>query len=89
MSDIAQRFSQNLKRQLAHSPLTQEELAAQAGMHRTQVPNLLKGKQIPRLDTAIKLAATLGVPLEALTEGIHWTPAVSAKGKFDISGPNR
>ncbi len=51
--------------------------------------NLLKGKQIPRLDTAIKLAATLGVPLEALTEGIHWTPAVSAKGKFDISGPNR
>lgn len=85
MSDVAQRFSENLKRHLAESPYTQEELSARAGGYRTLVPTLLKGEHVPQLDTAIKIAAALGVPLEALAEGIVWTPAEDTRGKFKIS----
>lgn len=82
MSAVAQLFAENLARQLAESPLSQEEVAARAEIHRTQISKLLKGNQICRLDTAIKLAGALGIELTTLIEGITWDPATNVRGEF-------
>lgn len=85
MSEVAQRFAENLKQQLAKSSLTQEQLAAQAEIHRTQITKLLTGEQVPRLDTAIKLAGALGVKPQVLIQGITWDSAAAPGGRFKIS----
>lgn len=82
MSSVAERFADNLKRQLAKSPLTQDEVSERAEIHRTQIPKLLKGDQIPRLDTVVKLAGALGIEPITLIDGIAWSPAKRASGEF-------
>jgi transcriptional regulator with XRE-family HTH domain len=85
VSAVAQRFAENLARQLAKSPLSQEEVAARAEIHRTQITKLLKGNQICRLDTAIRLAGALDIEPGRLIEGITWDPAASISGEFKAS----
>jgi transcriptional regulator with XRE-family HTH domain len=56
-----------LKRLRAGRGLTQEELAARAGLSVSLVMALEQGKRgNPRLDTLLKLAAALGVTLDEL-----------------------
>ena len=86
MPDLAQRFAENLAHYHEKSGLSQEALAAKAEIHRTQVSELLRGKQLPRLDTVIKLSGALGIPPAALIEGMSWEPAEQT-GKFKISTP--
>ena len=38
-----------------------------------------------RLDTAIQLAAALGVPLSDMIEGIAWAPGYSLRGHFEAA----
>lgn len=65
--------------------MTQEELAFRAAIHRTQISFIEGGKRMPRLDTLIKLAGALEVPVSTLIEGISWRPTVTKDGDFDIS----
>ena len=44
-----------------------------ASLHRTEIGLLERGERMPRIDTAIKLAGALGLPLASLVEGIDWT----------------
>jgi transcriptional regulator with XRE-family HTH domain len=84
MSVVAERFSQNLARYLEQSELSsQEALAARAEIHRTQIGDLIRGNQLPRLDTLVKLAGALGVSVAQLAEGITWEPATGT-GKFKV-----
>lgn len=84
MSVVAQRFAENLAHFLKESELTsQEALASRAEIHRTQIGELIRGKQLPRLDTLIKLAGALGVSPCDLLAGISWEPAAQT-GKFKI-----
>ena len=46
--------------------LTQEELAERAGLPRQHVSDLERGVMRPRIDTAQKLAAALGVTVDDL-----------------------
>lgn len=87
MSAVAQLFAKNLARYLDKSPFTQEQVAARAEIDRTQITKLLKGNQICRLDTAIKLAGALGIKPATLIEGITWNPADSVRGEFKASPP--
>jgi transcriptional regulator with XRE-family HTH domain len=82
VSTVAQCFTENLKRALAHSSLSQEQVAARAGIDRTQMTKLAKGTQVPRVDTMIRLEAALGLKRAALIEGIVWNPAVGSGGEF-------
>jgi transcriptional regulator with XRE-family HTH domain len=82
MSAVGQRFAENLKRELAKSPFTQDDVAARAEIHRTQIPKLLKGDQIPRLDTVVRLAGAMGIEPIVLIEGIAWTPGEPITGEF-------
>jgi transcriptional regulator with XRE-family HTH domain len=53
-----------LFRHLRH--LTQAELASLADVSRDTISHLENGEQVPRTDTAHRLAAALGVPLDIL-----------------------
>ncbi|MER5601533.1 helix-turn-helix transcriptional regulator [Streptomyces sp. NPDC002265] len=46
--------------------LTQEEVMLRSGIDRASVVRIEQGQQAPTLDTLIKLAAALGVPLADL-----------------------
>jgi transcriptional regulator with XRE-family HTH domain len=86
--DLAEHFAENLAYYHGLSGLSQEALASRAEIHRTQVGDLLRGKQMPRLDTLIKLAGALGVPPADLIEGLEFEPA-DQRGKFKFSQPKR
>jgi transcriptional regulator with XRE-family HTH domain len=88
VSDVAQRFAENLSRYREQAGLTQEELAARAEIHRTQIGALLNGKQLPRLDTLVKLAGALNISPADLIDGITWEPAAQ-RGQFKLSAPGK
>jgi hypothetical protein len=50
---------------------------------------LLKGVQVPRVDTLIKLEGALGLKRATLLQGISWNPATSPSGKFKIGGSRK
>jgi transcriptional regulator with XRE-family HTH domain len=88
MTTVARCFSENLARELANSPLSQEELAVRAGLHRTHVAKLLGGEQVPRIDTMITLEAALGLKPATLIEGVAWDPTAGTEGEFVLVEPD-
>ena len=84
---VAKRFSENLTRARERSGLTQEALAQAAEIHRTQVGELLRGNQLPRLDTLLRLAGALDVSPADLLDGLSFEP--SAPGKFKVGGSRK
>jgi transcriptional regulator with XRE-family HTH domain len=81
---VAKRFAQNLSHYREQTGLSQEALASRAGIHRTQIGELLHGKQVPRLDTVVRLAGALGVTVAQLADGLHWEPS-DASGEYRIN----
>ncbi|MFE7232576.1 helix-turn-helix domain-containing protein [Streptomyces sp. NPDC057596] len=51
-----------------HANLTQERLAEQAGMDRQAVNRIEQGHTSPKIDTLIRLAAAIDVPLADLVQ---------------------
>lgn len=86
---VAQRFAENLSSHRQRAGLTQEALASLAEIHRTQVSELLRGKQLPRVDTLVKLAGALGIEPVQLLEGISFEPTDAQPGQFKITRPDR
>jgi transcriptional regulator with XRE-family HTH domain len=82
--NIAERVGENLARARKRADLSQEELGVMASLHRTEISLLERGARLPRIDTVIKLAAALDVPLERLIEGIGWTPGSTSLGSFTL-----
>jgi transcriptional regulator with XRE-family HTH domain len=62
--------------------LSQEELGFRAELHRTAIGDLERGENTPRLDSALRIAACLGVPLDSLVAGIGWRSPEFAAGDF-------
>lgn len=83
---VGQRFGANLSRLREQSGITQEELSFRAGLHRTEIGLLERGGRIPKIDTAAKLAGSLGVTPCALLDGIVWSPGEFQRGYFRASG---
>ena len=67
--------------------MSQEELGKLASLHRTEIGLLEHGGRVPRIDTLMKLAGSLGVSPIELLEGIDWAPGNSAAGCFVVSEP--
>lgn len=87
MNAVAVRFGRNLLRCRRRAGLSQERLAAAAGMHRTEVGYLEHGQRCPRIDTLVKLACALMVPADELLDGIVWVPGAGPRrGEFSIGG---
>jgi transcriptional regulator with XRE-family HTH domain len=68
------RFGQNLARCREGANVSQEELSFRASIHRTEVSLLERGERMPRVDTALRIAGSLGVPLDDLVAGLEWRP---------------
>lgn len=81
---IAEHLGANVARCRKRAGLSQEEVGIRASLHRTEVGLVERGERLPRIDTAIKLAGALGVPLDDLIEGIEWTPGATRRGGFEF-----
>ena len=55
------RFGENLARCREGADVSQEELSFRASIHRTEVSLLERGERMPRVDTALRIAGSLGV----------------------------
>jgi transcriptional regulator with XRE-family HTH domain len=86
-SAIAERFGRNLLKARRDAGLSQEALATLCSLHRTEIGYLEGGKRVPRLDTAIRLATALEVPLDDFTEGIEWVRGERSAGGFLVRPP--
>jgi transcriptional regulator with XRE-family HTH domain len=79
---VAEQFAANLVRARKKAGLTQEEVSWRAELHRTEVSQLERGLRVPRIDTLIKLAATLEAEPSELLDGIAWAPGEMRPGRF-------
>lgn len=84
--NVLQRFGHNLLRIRQARRLSQESLAEQAGIHRTQISLFETGQRQPLLETVIRLAGALEVPIPALLEGIAFAPRLGG-GRFLVTAP--
>jgi transcriptional regulator with XRE-family HTH domain len=82
---VAARFGENLRRCRRLAALSQEELAARASLHRTEIGLLEHGHRVARVDTVVQLAGAMAIPPSDLLEGIHWTPGEARPGGFSFS----
>jgi transcriptional regulator with XRE-family HTH domain len=62
--------------------MSQEALAENAEMYRTEMTRIEWGERLPRLDTLIKLAGGLGVSPCVLIDGIIWEVRGSRPGRL-------
>ena len=79
---VAEQFGANLRYCRKRAGLSQEETAMRASLHRTAVSYIERGTRIPRIDTAAKLAAVVGVDPGDLFDGIVWEPGDIVIGQF-------
>jgi transcriptional regulator with XRE-family HTH domain len=82
---IGERFGANLRRCRKRARLSQEEVAARAGLHRTEIGYLEQGKRKARIDTLVKLSAAVEAPIDELLAGIEWVPRNTTGGDFHVS----
>ncbi|HKI85381.1 MAG TPA: helix-turn-helix transcriptional regulator [Thermoanaerobaculia bacterium] len=83
------RLGQNLARCRESVGVSQEELSFRASIHRTEVSLLERGERMPRVDTALRLAGSLGVALDDLVVGLEWRPGyeVIVHGSWEVIEP--
>jgi transcriptional regulator with XRE-family HTH domain len=85
---IAERFGKNLNRARKRAGVSQEDLALLASLHRTEIGLLERGERMPRIDTVVKLAGALSVPIDDLIDGIDWKPGSVQRGGFGVAPPS-
>ncbi len=62
--------------------MSQEALADNAEIHRTQMTGIEWGERLPRVDSLVKLAGGLGVSPCVLIDGIVWEVRGSRPGRI-------
>jgi transcriptional regulator with XRE-family HTH domain len=68
---VVQRLAENVRRLRHERNITQEELAARAGIHRTQTGAIETGRHEPRVSTLVRIARALDVELSELLDGVR------------------
>jgi transcriptional regulator with XRE-family HTH domain len=69
---VTRRFAKNLVGLRRKSGLSQERVATQAGLHRTEISLLEHSRRVPRLSTIVRLAGGIGQEPCELLEGLAW-----------------
>lgn len=85
-SEMKIRFGQNLARCRERADVSQEELGFRASLHRTELSMLERGERMPRVDTALRIAGSLGVALDDLVAGLEWRPGyeIVVPGSWEV-----
>jgi transcriptional regulator with XRE-family HTH domain len=65
-----EQFPENLRRCRKNRGLSQQRLAFDCRLHRTEISLLERGDRNPRLTTIVRLARALGVPPAELLEDV-------------------
>jgi transcriptional regulator with XRE-family HTH domain len=86
-NEVAQRFGDNLRRVRRRKGLSQDELAARASLHRTEIGMLENGQRVARITTMIQLAGAMNVDPAELIAGIDWFPGGVLDGNFGFQDP--
>jgi transcriptional regulator with XRE-family HTH domain len=79
---IAGIVGPRIRRTRRRLDMSQEALADNAEIHRTQMTAIEWGERLPRIDTLIKLAGGLGMSPCELLEGIAWEVRGSRPGRM-------
>lgn len=90
-AEVAAQFGRNLARCRERAGLSQEELGYRAGLHRTAIGLLERGARTPRIDTIVRLAGAVSVPVSDLLAGFKWTPGrvEVVPGAFEVADPQQ
>ncbi len=83
--NVAEQFGENLAHCRRLADLSQDELSVMASLHRTEISQLERGLRLPRIDTLIKLLASLEVSTDELLVGIDWKPGSVRQGGFKLA----
>jgi len=84
------RFGENLAHCREAADVSQEELSFRASIHRTEVSLLERGERMPRVDTALRIAGSLGISLDDLVAGMEWRPGyeIVVPGSWEVTERN-
>jgi transcriptional regulator with XRE-family HTH domain len=82
MVNFALHLGRNVAAARKRAGLSQEELSFRSSVHRTAISSIERGETIPRIDTLVKLAGSLGVGLDGLVRGLSWQPGEWQHGRL-------
>lgn len=81
---VLKRVAENLRGARRRLDISQETLGILAGLHRTEIGMLENAERIPRIDSVVKLATVLEIPVDQIVDGLTWEPPrrVGEPGRF-------
>jgi transcriptional regulator with XRE-family HTH domain len=82
--EIARIVGEQVKARRAERGENQEEVSLRSGLHRTEISQIERGLRVPRLDTLLKLAGALEVPVGELVGPLAWEPGSYLSGRFTV-----
>jgi transcriptional regulator with XRE-family HTH domain len=82
---VAEYLGPRIRRIRRGLDMSQENLAENAGIHRTQMSAIEHGYRLPRIDTLIKLAGGLGFTPCELLGGIVWEVGGGRPGRLVVT----
>lgn len=64
------KFTMNLKKLMIEREMTAADIARKSGMTQATLSRYINGKRTPNLNSVIKIAKALNVPIELLMKGV-------------------
>lgn len=64
------KFTMNLKKLMIEREMTAADIARKSGMTQVALSRYINGKRTPNLNSVIKIAKALNVPIELLMKGV-------------------
>ena len=64
------KFTMNLKKLMIEREMTAADIARKTGMTQATLSRYINGKRIPKINSVIKIAKALNVPIELLLKGV-------------------
>lgn len=64
------KFTMNLKKLMIEREMTAADISRKTGMTQATLSRYINGKRIPNINSVIKIAKALNVPIELLMKGV-------------------
>lgn len=64
------KFTMNLKKLMIEREMTAADIARKSGMTQAALSRYINGKRTPNINSVIKIAKALNVPIELLMKGV-------------------
>jgi transcriptional regulator with XRE-family HTH domain len=88
--EFAVEMGIRLRRARGSVGMSQEELARRAGLHRTTIGMIERGKRRMGSETLILILGALGIDPNKIIGGIEWIPGPAAPtGTWNFNSPQR